>query len=43
MYLGQIQKGPMIEAILIVIYKILSLHAKKYMNDLERYRIMQNF
>ena len=43
MHLGGIQMAPIVDIILIVIYRILSLHAKKYMNDLERYRIMENF
>lgn len=40
--IGGLQIGPIIDIILIVVYRILSIHAKKYMNDIERYRIMQD-
>lgn len=40
--IGGIQLGPILDIILIFVYRILSIHAKKYMNDIERYRIMQD-
>jgi hypothetical protein len=42
MSMGGIQIGPILDLILIGVYFILSIHAKKYMDDLARYRIMQN-
>lgn len=38
-----IQAAPIVDILLIFVFRILSIHAKKYMNDIERYRIMQDF